>query len=76
MDMTDQPKLEIINGGRADLERRILTLLLQSFGSSDKDRSELDRLMAILHRHAELSVANDQQVNASGSDNETQGERN
>jgi hypothetical protein len=45
MDMTNKLKLKILNGGRADLERRILTLLLQSFGSSDKDRSELDRLI-------------------------------
>ena len=76
MDMTDKPKLEVINGGRADLERRILKLLLQSFGSSDKDRSELDRLIAILHRHAELSVVSDQQLKAPGNDNETQGDRN
>jgi hypothetical protein len=76
MDITDKPKLEIINGGRANLERSILTLLLQSFGSSHNDRSELDRLIAILHRHAELSVVNDQQVKASGNSDETQGDRN
>jgi hypothetical protein len=76
MDMTDQPKLEVTHGGRADFEQRILTLLLQSFGSSYKDRSELDRLIAIPHRHAELSVVRGQQVKASGDDNETQGERN
>lgn len=76
MDMTDKPKLEIINGGRADMERRILTLLLRSFGSADNDRSELDRLIAILHQHAELSVVGDEHVKASGQNNETQGDRN
>ena len=72
MDMTDKPKLEVINGGRADLERRILKLLLQSFASADKDRSELDRLTAILHQRANLSVAGGEQVKASGKNNEGQ----
>jgi hypothetical protein len=74
MDMTDKPKLEIINGGRANLERRILTLLLQSFGSAGKDRSELDRLIAILDRHANLSVVGDEQVKASGKNDKEQGD--
>jgi hypothetical protein len=56
IDMPAKPKLEVIDGGRADLECRILTLLMQSFGSPSKDRSELDRLNAILHQNAELSV--------------------
>lgn len=74
--MTEKPKLKVINGGRAGLERRILTLLLQSFGSENKDRSELDRLIAILDQHAELSVVSDKQVKVSGKNNETQGDRN
>jgi len=76
MDMTDKPKLKVTNGGRADLERRILKLLLQSFGSADKDRSELDRLIAILHQHAELSVVSDKQANASCKNNKEQGDIN
>ncbi|OIR16832.1 hypothetical protein GALL_26520 [mine drainage metagenome] len=72
MNMTDKPKLKIINGGCADLEQPILKLLLQSFGSADKDRSELDRLTAILHQRANLSVGGGEQVKASGKNNEEQ----
>ena len=70
------PKLKVIIGGRAGLERRILTLLLQSFGSENKDRSELDRLIAILDQHAELSVVSDKQANASCENNNEQGDIN
>ena len=76
MDMTGKPKLEVKHGGRTNLERRILKLLLQSFGSADKDRSELDRLTAILHQRANLSLASGEQVKASGNNNETQGDGN
>ncbi len=74
--MTDKPKLEVIHGGRADLERRILKLLLQSFGSVDEDRSELDRLTAILHQHANLSLVSDGLQNNSDTNKKDQGEQN
>jgi hypothetical protein len=74
--MTENPKLEVINGGRADLERRILKLLLQSFGSADKDQSELDRLIAILHHHANLSLVNEALQSNSDTSNKNQGEQN
>lgn len=76
VDMTGKPKLEVIHGGRADLERRILKLLLQSFGSADKDRSEFDRLVAILRSHADLSVVSVSLQNDSDTNNKDQGGQN
>lgn len=74
MGMTDKPKLEVINGGRADLERRILNLLIRSIVSAGTDQTELDRLIAILDRHADLSVVGDELVKASGKNDEEQGD--
>jgi hypothetical protein len=74
--MTDKPTLAVIHGGRADLERRILKLLIRSIVSADKDQTELDRLLAILKLHAELSVISEPHVAASDENHKEQGDKN
>ena len=60
--MTDKPRLQVVDGERAQFERRIFNLIISP--NSANNEAEFDRLLAILRRRGGLLLVHDRQDGA------------
>ena len=71
--MTDKPRLQVVDGERAQFERRIFNLIISP--SSANNETEFDRLLAILRRRGDLLLVQSKQNDPPGSDKTEQGDK-